>query len=194
MSVFLIVASAVTETSSSNDDIKARLFNPLLIITIVITRCRWCYTALYLSMLADLLKDLHILLKQQQLKSFKKNKKIDPLERSKARERIRYFRMIYIQSSRIASLISDSFGWSLIALLIELTFKAINACYWLYINQKFYESNLLSIRETFCFLSYCSHISRMSFNGSLQIFYCITAHCLSFFPTFICCRKDVNVW
>lgn len=145
MSVVLIVASTVSDTSDSNSDIKARLFNPVLIITIVITRSRWCYTALYLNMLADTLKDLHILLKQHQLQSFKKSK--NHLEKSKTREKIRFLREIYTKTSRVATLVGEAFGWSLIALLIEVTFKAINACYWLYINQRFYGSYRLSFRK-----------------------------------------------
>lgn len=122
---------------------------PILIFPLIINRFRWCYIALLLNNIGNILNDLQILLKQQQIHSC-----IDSSEHPQskyARENIRYYREIYSYIWFTITLMSDTFGWSLIFFLVEFTFEFINASYWLYINLTVYGSIHLNIRTFFFF-------------------------------------------
>lgn len=117
---------------------------PILILPLIINRFRWCYIALLLNNIGDILNDLQILLKQQQIHSCA-DSSAHPHSKY-ARENIRYYREIYSYIWFTITLMSDSFGWSLIFFLVEFTFEFINASYWLYINLTVYGSIDLNIR------------------------------------------------
>lgn len=66
---------------------------PILILPIIINRVRWCYIALFLHNIGDILNDLQVLLKQQQI-NICHNLSLQPSE-NLSRENIRYLREIY---------------------------------------------------------------------------------------------------
>ena len=101
---------------------------PILILPMIINRLRWCYIALFLMNIGDILNDLQMLLKQQQIHSFD-DASAQPHSKF-ARENIRYFREIYSYIWYTITLLSDCFGWSFIFFLVEFTFEFINASYW----------------------------------------------------------------
>lgn len=119
---------------------------PILIYAIIIVRGKGCQVSLILHTLCDMLMDLRILLKQQQLNCYRNcNESLNhgyyPVEN------IRYFRKIYSNIWLIKSLMSDCFGWSLISFLVQFTFDLINSSYWVYINLTILESKRMSMRE-----------------------------------------------
>lgn len=118
---------------------------PMLIFPILINRFRWCYMAMLLHHIGDILNDLHILLKQHQIQS-RDESSAQPGSKY-ARENIRYYREIYSNVWFVITLLSDCFGWSFIFFLVEFTFEMINGAYWLYINLTVYGSIALNIRK-----------------------------------------------
>lgn len=117
---------------------------PVMVIGIIITRARWCQIALYLNTLADVLHHLQLTLKQQQLQSSTTS---NEQSHSFVRENICYLREIYSHCCVIITMMSDYFGWSLIALIIKTTLESINGSYWLYVNQNTFHSTQLKIRK-----------------------------------------------
>lgn len=144
LTIVLASTSSLATIPDLKKGIEIHFMKPIQIIAIVIIRSRWCYVALLLNAIADTLNDLQNLLKQQQQRHFKESSR----ERCcRARETIRYFREIYSNVWFTVNLLGDSFGWSLITFLIEVTFEVINAMYWLYINLHVYGSHSLNIRK-----------------------------------------------
>lgn len=91
---------------------------PVMLIGTFVLRVRWCQIALYLNMISDALKDLQIALTTQQMQSFEEfNEKGD---NRFVPNKIRYIRKIYTHVWFIVTLMSDSFGWSMIIFLIEV--------------------------------------------------------------------------
>lgn len=119
--------------------------HPILIIAAIINRSRWCYIAIILKCLGNILNDLQYLLKQQQLHSYKTY--VGQSENRFTRENIRYFREIYSHVSYITMLLSDCFGWTFMTFIVKFTFESINTSYWLYINWTVYMSTGLNIRK-----------------------------------------------
>lgn len=139
----LSAGSSLIKVPISNHD---KYFNqPILILVVSIIRSRGCHVAFFLNTLADILNDLQILLKQQQIKS--RQRPNDLVGMNYKRENIQYLREIYSNVWLIKTMISDCFGWSLITFLIEFSIEVINSSYWFYINLNAYGSNSLNIRE-----------------------------------------------
>lgn len=139
----LSAGSSLVRVPISNHD---KYFNqPLLIFTVAIIRCRGCHIALHLDTIADILKDLQFLLRQQQIKS--QQKPDSPAGNDYKRENIRYLREIYSNVWLIKTMMSDCFGWSLITFLVEFSIEVINSSYWFYINLNLYGSKGLNIRK-----------------------------------------------
>lgn len=109
------------------------------------SRGRWCVVALFLSMIADTLEDLQGLLKQQQMQSCARSN--EEIGNSFDPERLRYIRDIYSNIWFICTLLSDSFGWTLITFLIKITLVFINGSYWIYVNWNLYQSSALYMRK-----------------------------------------------
>lgn len=123
-----------------------KYFNqPILILAVIIIRSRGCHIALLLSTIADILKDLQFLLREQQIKSHQRLGSSSGI--SYTRENIRYLREIYLNVWLVKTMMSDVFGWSLITFLIEFSIEVINSSYWVYINLNLYGSNSLNIRK-----------------------------------------------
>lgn len=120
--------------------------HPFLIVAVIINRARWCYIAILLKCLGNILNDLENLLKQQQLHSYRTSS--GQSENRFTRENIRYFREIYSHISYITMVLSDCFGWTFMTFLVKFTFESINTSYWLYINWTVYMSTELNIRKT----------------------------------------------
>lgn len=148
--LFLLVTISATASSFMNlpDLYHDKYFmQPILIFPMIVNRLRWCYIALFLHNIGDILNDLQALLKQQQIHS---NDESSASSQSKhARENIKFFREIYSYIWYIITLFSDVFGWSFIFFLVEFTFEFINASYWFYINLTVYGSVHLTIRKFF---------------------------------------------
>lgn len=121
---------------------------PVMVIGTIITRARWCQIALYLNILGDILYHLQLSLKQHQLRS--RSNPSDEQLHSFVRENICYFREIYSHCCAIVTMMSEYFGWSLIALIIKTTLESINGSYWLYVNQNTFDSAQLKIRKFIC--------------------------------------------
>lgn len=115
------------------------------VLAMVISRARRCQMAFHINMLSNILLDLQILLKRQQKNYLPSSG--ESIENS--RENIRYLRDIYSNVWRLRNLISNCFGWSFIAFLMEFTFDLINSSYWAYMNIKIYESTNMIIRKMF---------------------------------------------
>lgn len=143
LSTLLASASSFTTLPDLYHD--KYFMQPILIFAVIINQVRWCYIAIVLNVLADILSELHILLKQQQIQSCDNSNKQS--DNKFARENIRYFRDIYSNVWFIVTLMSNCFGWSLISFLIEFSLESINAAYWLYINLSVYKSIHLNIRK-----------------------------------------------
>lgn len=92
--------------------------SPFMLTVVIVLRARWCQITLYLCMIADTLEDLHILLKQQQIDSFKES--FEQNGTGFVPKRIRYIREIYANVWFITTLISDAFGWTLILFLVKV--------------------------------------------------------------------------
>lgn len=145
----LVTISAIASSFISLPDLyhDKYFMQPILIFPMIINRFRWCYIALFLNNIGDILNDLQILLKQQQIHSCDDSS--TQSNNKYARENIRYFREIYSYIWYTITLMSDCFGWSFIFFLVEFTFEFINASYWLYINLTVYGSIDLNIRKCF---------------------------------------------
>lgn len=124
---------------------KDNFVRPTLIFAILIIRGRGCQIALVLNVLCDILLDLKILLKRQQL-NYRRNCS-ELLNGFYPAENIRYYRKIYSSIWLIKTLISDCFGWSLITFLVQFTIDLINSSYWVYINLTVFESKSMSTRK-----------------------------------------------
>lgn len=120
---------------------------PILILSVIMTQSRSCQIALFLNIIADTLDDLQMLLKQQQTKCFQEL--AQQMELNVEFENIQYFRKIYSNVWLIVTLMSDCFGWSLIALLAKVVLEFINGSYWFYINLSLHQSISLNIRKFF---------------------------------------------
>lgn len=139
----LSAGSSLIRVPISNHD---KYFNqPLLILTVTVIRLRGCHVALFLNIIADILKDLQLLLKQQQIKSHQRCGNSTSIYYK--RENLRFLREIYSNVWLVKSMISDCFGWSLITFLVEFSIEIINSSYWFYINLNMYGSNSLNIRK-----------------------------------------------
>lgn len=143
--IILAATSSIISEPDFHDDIEIHFMKPIHVIAVIIIRSRWCYIALLLYAIADILNELQILLREQQLNSFREL--TEESQNNSTREKIRYFREIYSNIWFIIALMSDCFGWSLLTFLIEMTFEVINASYWFYINLHLYESTSLNIRK-----------------------------------------------
>lgn len=118
------------------------------IFAVIIIRARRCQAAFIVNALSHILKDLQILLKRQQ-KNYRPH---TTNSSSHCSENIRYLRDVYSNVWLIKNLVSNCFGWSMIAFLMEFSFDLINSSYWAYINIKAYESTSKIIRkQTFLF-------------------------------------------
>lgn len=142
----LLAYASVFVILPESDEEDASYVQPTVMIGIIILRVRWCQVALFLDVIADTLRDLQVLLKQQQLQSIKDTN--NPLQNKFTRQRIQYFRDIYSNIWLITILMSDCFGWTLIAFLIKVTLELIKGAYWFYINTRVNESITLNIGET----------------------------------------------
>lgn len=146
MFVFVTVLAVASSFTNLPDLYHDKYFmQPILIFPVIINRFRWCYMALILHAIADILNDLQTLLKLQQIHSC--DESTAQPEHAYAREKIRYFREIYSYVWFIITVLSDCFGWTFIFFLVEFTFEVINASYWLYINLTIYGSIQLNIRN-----------------------------------------------
>lgn len=107
----------------------------------IILRLRYYQIAVVLTLLKDCLADLDILLKRFQI--------IQQQQQNSAN--IRYFRKIYSNAWTIQNLISECYGWSLIAMLTQFTLDSINTSYWIFINLKYYGAQNFTIRKIYKF-------------------------------------------
>lgn len=123
-------------------DMFVYLLNRILSITII--RVRRCQISFHINALSHILLDLQVLLKRQQ-KNYRPNSSAATILNSS--ENIRYLRDIYSNVWLLRNLISNCFGWSFIALLMEFSFDLINSSYWAYMNIKIYESSNMIIRK-----------------------------------------------
>lgn len=122
---------------------------PILILSLIMTQSRWCQIALFLNIIADTLDDLQMLVKRQQAKCFQELTHHSEL--NDEFESIQHFRNIYSNVWLIVTLMSDCFGWSLVALLAKVVLEFINGSYWFYINLSLHQSIGLNIRKFFFF-------------------------------------------
>lgn len=113
------------------------------IFAVIIIRARRCQAAFIVNSLSHILIDLQVLLKKQQ-KSYRPH---TTNSSSYCSENIRYLRDVYSNVWLIKNLVSNCFGWSMIAFLMEFSFDLINSSYWAYINIKVYESRSKIIRK-----------------------------------------------
>lgn len=118
------------------------------ILAVVIIRARRCQVAFHVNFLSNILVDLQILLKRQQL-NYRPNSTGSSTTSS---ENIRYLRDIYSNVWLLKNLISSCFGWSFITFLLEFSFDLINSSYWAYINIKFVRSTNMIIRKFSIFM------------------------------------------
>lgn len=112
------------------------------IMSATMIRARRCLIAFHVNTLNNILRDLQILLKQQQ-KKYRPNS----TEHFDSNENIRYLRDIYSNVWIIKNLLSSCFGWSFITFLVEFSFELINSSYWTYINIKTIKSKLQILSE-----------------------------------------------
>lgn len=141
----LLAYASVFATLPDSDDDYTSFLQPTVMIGIIILRVRWCQIALFLNVIADTLCDLQVLLKQQQMQSIIETN--NQLRNKLIRQRIQCFRDIYSNIWLITTLMSDCFGWSLIAFLIKVTLELINGAYWFYINLRLNHSIGYNIGE-----------------------------------------------
>lgn len=141
----LSAGSSFIRVPVSNHD---KYFNqPILILAVIIIRSRGCHIAIFLNIIADILNDLQILLKQQQIQSRQTSDQLIGIHYK--RDNIQYLREIYSNVWLIKTLMSDCFGWSLITFLIEFSIEVINSSHWFYINLNAFGSNSLNIRKIY---------------------------------------------
>lgn len=145
-----LLASASSFTGLADMYHDKYFMQPSQIFPIVLNRIRWCYIAALLSLVADVLNDLQMLLKEHQIQS--RDLSSEQLDDIHVRMKIRHLRDIYSSVWHVVTLMSDCFGWSLITFLIECSLEAITATYWFYINLTFYKSFEMNMREFFCIL------------------------------------------
>lgn len=106
------------------------VFTRLMSATII--RARRCLIAFHVNTLTNTLRDLQILLKEQQMNYRTKSSALVDT----SSENIRYLRDIYSNVWILKNLISSCFGWSFITFLVEFSFELINSSYWTYLNIK----------------------------------------------------------
>lgn len=117
----------------------------IIMVATLITRCREYQITLALTALKDTLVDLEILLQRHQ---------IEHNRTQQHPENIQYFRKIYSNAWLIKNLISDCYGWTMIALLAQVTLDMIQSAYWLFVNLKYFNSRNFTLRESFlCMLN-----------------------------------------
>lgn len=143
--LFSILIASISSFSTLPSLYDDKFFmTPIMVIGVIMTRLRWCQIALYLNMLADILNHLTISLKQHQKQS---NKMFEQeLSHSFVPDDIHYFREIYSHCWSIVAMMSDYFGWSMIAHLAKMTLESINGSFWFYVNQNTFESTQLTFR------------------------------------------------
>lgn len=117
------------------------LMNRLVVVLVV--RARRCLMAFHVNTLTNILEDVQILLKRQQL-----NYRSNSTESIKSRENIQYLRDIYSNVWLLKNLLSSCFGWSFISFLAEFTFELINSSYGVYINVKESKSTVKVLRKS----------------------------------------------
>lgn len=148
--VFFIFSASVSFINSIYSMPMTHTFDQVMyiitrLLACIISRARKCQIAFHINMMSNILLDLQILLKRQQ-KNYRPNSA--QLTESSC-DNIRYLRDIYSNVWLLRNLISNCFGWSFIAFLMEFVFDVINSSYWLYMNVKIYESTRMIIRKIF---------------------------------------------
>lgn len=139
------VAFAYSIISLPTNEFDRIVFLVNRILACGIIRTRRCQLSFHINALSNILLDLEILLKRQQ-KNYRPNS-TDLIPTSS--ENIRYLRDIYSNVWVLRNLISNCFGWSFIAFLVEYSLDLINSTYWTYMNIKVYESPNMVIRKIF---------------------------------------------
>lgn len=136
---FLSLGYSILSIPNDAFNIFVYLFTRIVSITII--RARLCFIAFHVNTLTIILRDLKILLKQQQT-----NYHPDSNEsiQNGSREKIQYLRDVYSNVWLLKNLLSSCFGWSFITFLLELTCELINSSYWVYLN---IQRNLMDIRN-----------------------------------------------
>lgn len=144
--LFTVILASITSFGELPDLYDDKFFmTPIMVTGVIVTRARWCQIALFLHILADNLNHLQITLKHHQIQSCEKVN--EHLENGFERENIQYFREIYSHCWHIITLMSDSFGWSMIAFLARTTLEFINGAYWFYVNRNSFDSSELNFRK-----------------------------------------------
>lgn len=147
---FAIILSCTTAFSKLPDQYNDMFFmTPMMIFGVIITRARWLQISLFLNILSDTLEDLQSLLRQQQIRSSEETN--EPSENRYTCQNIRYFRAIYSNIWLIVTMMSDYFGWSLIAFLVKVTLEFINGSYWLYVNWHMTQMSTALIFRKICY-------------------------------------------
>lgn len=145
--VLSYLLSSITSFSKLPDSYSDKFFmNPVMMAGIIMNRARWCQIALYLNMLADTLNNLQIALKQHQIRNGNCSTELRRIDGMFECKKICHFREIYSNSWHMITLMSDFFGWSLIAFLIKVTLEPINGAYWFYMNWHTFQSKQLYLR------------------------------------------------
>lgn len=147
--VFILVFLLTSATSLSElpDFYSDKFFmNPLMIIGTIMNRARWCQIALFLNILADTLHHLQIALKQHQTRNGRISARQRGIDSSFECTKICEFRDVYSNCWYMVTLMSDCFGWSLIAFLVKVTLEPINGAYWFYVNWHTFKSKQLYFR------------------------------------------------
>lgn len=126
-----------------DDAISTAVFLLNRLIAVFVIRVRRCLIAFHVNTMTNILRDVQILLKQQQL-----NYRPNSTETVKSRENIQYLRDIYSNVWLLKNLLSSCFGWSFISFLAEFTFELINSSYWVYINVQTFKSTVKVSRKS----------------------------------------------
>lgn len=164
------------------------------ILAVIVIRARRCYAALIINMQTINLRDLQILLKQQQ-QNYRPHT-TNAHATSNASEKIHYLRDIYSNIWMINNLISGCIGWSFVTFLMEFSFDLINSSYWAYINIKSNVSSNKIIRKSWAYCFFLNYVELKYFFSFSEIICYMTSVTVNFW--YICmiterCQKAVSL-
>lgn len=146
--VFTIILASVTAFNQLPSLYNDKFFmKPSMVMGVIMTRVRWCQIAMYLNLLADNLNHLKNTLNEHQISSFEHAYANEQPDIRFDGEKIQYFREIYSICWRLITMMSDYFGWSMIAFVVKTTLEFINGSYWIYVNCNSFDSSWLTFRR-----------------------------------------------
>lgn len=137
--LFTLVVSIISTSIGFPVEVVSRklMYNVVMVIALIIVRARTFQITLFISILGEILSDLNAAMKER-WEMIKLKKNFHSLE-----EDLFNFREIYSNSWLIKTSISNCFGWSLIAIILQSIIDIIIAVYWMFVNLDTINSSML---------------------------------------------------